>query len=487
MSGSVITEDAAERTDALPEAVSAVPPPDSPRVGGSRELLTLALPLIVSQGFMTVQVFMDTILLAWHDPREMAASFPAVMWFWLVFGLLQVTAGYVSTFVAQYTGAGRPERVGPAVWQGIHFAILAGLLFLLMVPAASYLIAVGGHTSALQALEVVYLRCLCFAALPMLVMAAVNGFFSGRGQTWTVLGIEAAGTSVNVALALVLIFGRAGFPELGIAGAGWATVAGSWTSALVALGLLLRRKYRAEFRTLSGWRLERELFGRLMKYGGPAGMQVFLDVLVFNVFVQLVGRLGEAATGATTLAIRLNMVAFLPMMGLGQAVSILVGQRLGGDRPDLAERSVYTGLKWTFGYMFGVAATYLLIPGVLVGLFRGDRDPDSFAALAEIVPTLLAFVAVYSLADAVNLTFSFALRGAGDTRFVSLVTFALAWPIMVLPTFVVVRGGGSIYAAWVFATAYLIAMAICFNLRFRTGKWKTMRVIEAAPAGGHGG
>ena len=258
---------------------------------------------------------------------------------------------------------------------------------------------------------------------------------------------------------------------------------GSWTSALLgARALLLRRRYREEFQTLSGWRLERELFGRLMKYGGPAGAQVFLDVLVFNVFIQLVGRLGEAATGATTLAVRLNMVAFLPMMGLGQAVSILVGQRLGADRPDLAERSAYTGLRWVFGYMCGVAAMYLLIPGVLVGAFEGDRDPESFAAVAKIVPTLLACVAVYSLADAVNVTFSFALRGAGDTRFVSLLTFALAWPIMVVPTFVVVRAGGSIYAAWVFATAYIVAMAVCFFLRFRTGKWKSMRVIEAAPA-----
>ena len=90
----------------------------------------------------------------------------------------------------------------------------------------------------------------------MLVMAAVNGFFSGRGQTWVVLGIEAAGTAVNVALALVLIFGRAGFPEMGIAGAGWATVTGSWTSALLALALLLRRKYRAgipDARPAGGW------------------------------------------------------------------------------------------------------------------------------------------------------------------------------------------------------------------------------------------
>ena len=73
-------------------------------------------------------------------------------------------------------------------------------------------------------------------------------------------------------------------------------------------------------------------------------------------------------------------------------------------------------------------------------------------------------MAVYSLADSINVTFSFALRGAGDTRFVSLLTFALAWPIMVVPTYLVVRGGGSIYWAWGFATAYIIAMAVCFYL-----------------------
>jgi MATE family multidrug resistance protein len=444
-------------------------------------LLALALPLVVSQSFMTVQVFLDTFLLAHHEPLEMAASFPAVMWFWLPFGLLQVTAGYVSTFVAQYMGAGRPRRVGPAVWQGIYFAVIAGLAFLLLVPLAPQMISLGGHTESLQVLEVTYLRCLCFAALPMLVMAAVNGFFSGRGRTWTVLVIEAFGTAVNVLLALVLIFGRLGFPELGIQGAGMATAIGSAASALLALGLLFQPEYREEFNTLAGWRPERDLFTRLMIYGGPAGVQMFLDVLVFHVFVQLVGRLGEAETGATTLTVRLNMVAFLPMMGMGQAVSILVGQRLGADRPDLAQRSVFTALKWVFGYMCMVASIYLLFPRALVGLFEGGRDPEGYARVAALVPRLLLCVAIYSLADAVNLTFSFALRGAGDTRFVSMLTFCLAWPIMVVPTFLVVTAGGSVFAAWWSATAYIVAMAVCFGLRFRTGKWKTMRVIEAAP------
>ena len=174
------------------------------------------------------------------------------------------------------------------------------------------------------------------------------------------------------------------------------------------------------------------------------------------------------------------MVAFLPMMGLGQAVAILVGQRLGANRPDLAERSTYTGLKWIFGYMCTVAAVYLLFPRALVGLFEGNRDSARFAELAAIVPSLLVCVAIYSLADAVNFDVLLRAAGAGDTRFVSLLTFALAWPIMVIPTFVVVRSGGNIYWAWGFATAYIIAMAACFTLRFRSGRWKSMRVIEAA-------
>ena len=85
--------------------------------------------------------------------------------------------------------------------------LLVGLLFLVVHPLAPHLIGLNGHTAELQGMETAYLQALCFAALPMLVMGAVNGFFSGRGQTWTVLAIEGAGTAVNVLLALVLATG----------------------------------------------------------------------------------------------------------------------------------------------------------------------------------------------------------------------------------------------------------------------------------------
>jgi MATE family multidrug resistance protein len=125
-----------------------------------------------------------------------------------------------------------------------------------------------------------------------------------------------------------------------------------------------------------------------------------------------------------------------------------------------------------------LAAVYLALPNLLVSIFEGGRDPEDFAAVAAIVPGLLVCVAAYSLADAMNLTFSFALRGAGDTRFVTVVTFCLAWPILILPTYLVVQAGGNVYWTWWFATAHIIAMSACFYLRFRAGKWKSMRVIE---------
>jgi MATE family multidrug resistance protein len=269
---------------------------------------------------------------------------------------------------------------------------------------------------------------------------------------------------------------------MGIEGAGWATVAGSWASALFAVALFLRTQYRREFAAGSGWRLEPALFGRLLRYGGPAGLQVFLDVLVFHLFTQMIGGLGDVAMGATTLTVRLNMIAFLPMMGLGQAVSIIVGQRLGANRPDLAEKSTYIGLRWMLGYMGIVALIYLTMPRMLVSIFEGEGNAEEFAALAAVVPSLLVCVAIFSLADSINLTFSFALRGAGDTWFVSLLTFCLAWPLMVVPTYFVMTLEADVIWAWVFATIHIMAMSICFFFRFRSGKWKSMRVIEAAPA-----
>jgi MATE family multidrug resistance protein len=405
---------------------------------------------------------------------------PAVVLFWTPLTLLQNIANYATTFVAQYTGAGRPERVGPVVWQALHFSVLAGLVFLLIVPLAGPIMALGGHSAPIQALEAAYLRCLCFSALPTLVVAALGSFFAGRGDSWTVLLINGVGLAVNAPLAYAWIFGHWGFPAAGIAGAGWATVVGSLTSAVLALVLFFRPRYRKAYQTGSGWRLDAELFRRLMRFGAPNGVLYMLDALAFTVFLFLVGWLGDAELAATSITFSINLVAVLPMLGMSQAVGVLVGQRLGQDRAGIAEHTTWTGFGLTWLYMCAVALLYGLAPGLFLALFQSEAD-DKWPQVALLVPVLLRFVAVYSLFDSMNLVFSFALRGAGDTRFVSVMVLALSWPLMVVPTWVAWYFGWGLYWAWGFASLYVIVLGLGFLLRFRAGKWKTMRVIEPAP------
>jgi MATE family multidrug resistance protein len=448
--------------------------------GGGRELLALAWPLIVSNSFFTLQIALDRALLSQQASETVGAAMPAVLLFWTPFALVQFTANYVTVFVSQYVGAERPRRVGPAVGQALYFSVAAGLLFVSVVaPLAETVVAVAGHTEALQTDEATYLRCLAFAAPPMLLTAAASSFFTGRGDSRTVLGINAVGFAVNGFFCVALISGHWGFPAWGIAGAGWSTVIGSWAAAMFALALILRPRFRNEFATDQAWRFEPELFLRLMRFGLPNGLMMALDGLAFLLFTIMVGQMGPVPLASTSVTFTLNAVAFLPAMGVAQAVEVLVGRRLGEDRPDVAERTTVAGL-WLVGiYMLLAAAAFVGLPNLLLWPFANVRDPD-WPAVADEVVVLLRFVAVYSLFDSVNLVVSFALRGAGDTRFVAVVGFALAWPTMVLPTWAVTRLGGSVTVAWAFATLYICLLAGLFSVRFWQGKWKAMRVIEPA-------
>ena len=344
-----------------------------PAPGGVRELLHLAWPLIVGNSLLALQILIDRILLGRAGGHQVGAALATALVFWTVMSLFQNTANYATTFVAQYTGAGRPRRVGPVIWQSLYFSLAGGVVFLTLIPPAEMLMSLAGHSGHVQELETAYFRCLCFAAPPTLLTASALSFFAGRGDSRTVLAVNVVGLTVNVVIASVLIYGLFGFPRLGIAGAGWATVLGSSSSALLSLALLFRRRHRAEFATLDGWRFDAGPFARLMRFGLPNGLAAGLDTLGFALFTLLVGRMGDAELDATSIAFALNLLAFLPLLGVGQAVEILVGRRLGENDPATAERSTWMALR------FGLAITgnggrraCSLFPGAMAELFHSD-------------------------------------------------------------------------------------------------------------------
>jgi len=450
--------------------------------GGYRQVLAMAIPLVLSTGSWTLQGFINRMFLSWSSPESLAAAMPAGMVNGTILNLFIATASYVSTFVAQYHGAGRDERVGSTVWQALPISLFAALLNLALIPAAPAFFRWVGHPAGVQAQEVVLFRILCLGAFPVVMFNAFSGMLSGLGKTTPILVVTLSAMSLNVLLDWLLIFGHAGLPKMGIAGAGWASVASGCAQLICYAVILFRRRYRGPYLMLR-WRPDAKALGSLLRYGFPSGVQFFIDMTGFTVFLLLVGRLGRNELAATNLAFNVNTIAFMPMFGIGITVSVLVGQALGRNDPRLARHSVRSAFGLAAIYMTTVAALFVVIPRAFIFPFAAASDPKEFGPIADVAVVLLRFVAVYTLFDSLNIIFSSAIKGAGDTRFVMWMILCMCLGILVVPSFIAVtRFSAGIYACWAIASLYVIALGLAFLLRYRSGRWEHMRVIEMPAA-----
>ena len=446
---------------------------------GYKQLLVMAIPLILSTGAWSVQHFVDRMFLSWYSPVSIAATVPAGALNYAFMSLFIGTAGYVNAFVAQYFGARQLDRLGPSVWQGIFIALIGGVFLLALSPAAKAIFAFIGHAPDVQVEEVSYFRILCYGSFFPIASSAMTGFFSGRGRNWPVMAVNTSATAINIFLNYLLIFGNWGLPEMGIAGAALATVVSGAFSFCTYLVILGRPSYNRLYHTLKGWRLDGKLFKRLIRFGLPAGVQFFVDMSGFTAFLLMVGRIGTVELAATNITFNINTLAFMPMIGCGIAISVSVGQYIGEGRPDMAQRAVFSGAHLTFFYMTCVAVAYIAFPGVFVAAFSAKADPAAFEPIGRLVRILLRFVALYTIFDTLNIVFASAIKGAGDTRFVMTVIVAVSIGLLVVPTFIaLVVFEAGIYAAWGIISGYIILLGGIFLTRFLTGKWKSMRVIE---------
>jgi len=450
--------------------------------GGYREVLVIAIPLILSTGAWSVLHFVDRMFLTWYSPEAIAAAMPAGILNFTIMSLFIGTAGYVNTFVAQYHGSERFERIGPSLWQGIYISLVGGLFLVLLSPFSASIFHFIGHAPAVREQEIIYFRILCLGAAPPIMSSALAGFFSGRGESWPIMWVNSLATLLNIALDYAFIFGHWGSPEMGIKGAALATVLSGCFSVLLYLVLLSRRRYNRIYSTISGWFFDRELFTRMLRFGLPNGVQFMLDMAGFTVFILLIGRLGTVELAASNIAFNINTLAFMPMIGFGIAISVLVGRYLGEDNPGLAGYSAWSGFQLTLLYMGLVSLSYVLFPEIYISAFAARADPESFKPIRDIAIVLLRFVALYSIFDTMNIIFASAIKGAGDTRFVMFMIVSLAMGGLAIPSYIaIIVLKMNIYSAWIIVTIYIILLGSCFLWRFLGGKWQSMRVIEEAP------
>ncbi len=310
------------------------------------------------------------------------------------------------------------------------------------------------------------------------LQSALAGFFTGRGDTKTTMVAHTIGNGVNGVLDYGLIFGNWGLPEMGLTGAALATVLASTVPVIILTILFLGRENNRRFATRRV-RLNIPVFKKLLRYGVPAGLQFFLEISCFTFFVIIVGRLGDIELAVTNIVLTIDMLAFMPVIGISIATSTLVGQSMGRKEPDVAEKTTYSALMMALAYMGVMAMIFVLFPRPLLTIFKTrGKEVQDFSAILHYGRYLLIMVAIYTVFDALGIVFSAGLKGAGDTRFVMWTAVIAGWTFFVPPVYLTVSVfHGGLIVAWVWATLYIVLLGLVYYWRFRRGKWKTIDMI----------
>ena len=443
----------------------------------------VAYPLIIMNAGLTIMHFCDRKFLAMNSPLDVAAALPAGVLSFTLTSFFLALVGYTSTVVAQYFGKGDKGSCVRAAWNGFYLSLGTGLLILLVMPWLGLgLIELGGHAPEIKALERAYFITLIPSGAFMCMSAALISLFSGLGRTRHAAFVNLSGCSLNILLDYMLIFGKWGAPALGIRGAGIATsLSTGCTFLLAALLFWFQDQLRYPTRSHRGFAWVE--IRRLFRFGSPAGLQIFSDMGAFTAFAFLIGLINQEAMVVTTIVLAINHLAFHPMLGLADATAILTGQMMGARHPNLVYRLLFRAWSMAIFYMGLMALLYLLLPGWLFGQFAPNtlEGDISFERVVQQGRYLLICVLVYNFFEATKFVIMGLLRGAGDTRACVVITTLCAWGVMIPGMAVLIfyfKLG--VVGVWIFTSSCVCLESAIYFWRFKTEKWKKIRVIEQA-------
>jgi len=446
--------------------------------GGLQAVLKIALPLILSSSCHAVNMFMDRLMLAHHSQEAVAAAFTGGLTNFTLSCLFVGTIGYTGTFVAQYEGALRRDRIGSVVWQGIYLALIGGLCMGTGIFWAAPLFNCFGHSPAVTLEEIKYFEILSKGAFIFLLSNAVLSFWTGRGKTDLVLAVSILVTLLNLPLNYILIFGKLGFPAMGASGAAWGTVLSELAGLVIYLVLFFAPSAHRVFQTGNA-RINFPLLGRMLRYGLPSGIHLALDLISFNVFSLLLGCYGPAVHEASSITFGINNIAFCPVMGIGMTAAILVGQGVGAEDIPLARKSVRSCMILVQGYTLLMVILFTCCQSLVLAPFVRIGDESQIEVMRH-ARLMLYLISAWLFFDGVNITLSNAIRGAGDTKFPMWTIAVCGVGFFAIPCWIFFFFGMPWWTLWLMMVLEIVLLCFIFTFRYLGAKWTHMRVIDVA-------
>lgn len=436
--------------------------------------------MMISQGAFAIMIFTDRYFMSQIGPLQMSATLGGGVASFFSFSLFIGVLSYANALVAQYYGAGELEKCPRVVTQGLIMTVLSTPVLLIISVSVAGIFGAMGHAPEQVALEKVYYYLLMLGSFFTLSKSCVASYFSGIGRTRIVMITDVLGMTLNVPLSYVLIFGKLGFPELGIVGAAMGTIISNIIALLLFFGFYFHREHRDTFQVLNSFRYDRAILRRYVRLGLPSGVELFLNVAAFNLFLLMFQSYGIAQGAAAAIVLNWDILSFVPMLGLNVGVISLTGRFVGAGNMDKADEVIYSGFLLGLGYSSVLALFFVIFRVQLVEIFTvpvGD-----YREIRELANFMMIGLATYAMADATILITGGVLRGAGDTRWLMKASVALHWVMLIAQYFIIRVLGYGPKVSWAGFVIMILSIALVYYLRLKGKKWRdpeTLRLVMA--------
>ena len=446
--------------------------------GDVKDVLVVALPMLLSMSFDTLMTFIDRLFLSKLGPAEMNAALGA--------GAVQLALtmfftgmiSYTTAMVAQRLGGKRRWDCARAFMQALYVSLMCVPLLYLTIPLGHFAFGMEHLPADQLQYQKTYFNILMFGGVINLVRNVAPCFFSGIGETKIVMKAAFVGMLVNVACNFVLIYGMGPIPALGVAGAAYGTLIGNVVSTVILFakffGKSCHRRFRTRYAFAFSWPLTREL----LKKGIPSGVEMFLNMSAFQLLILMFHALGPESATASSVMFNWDMVAYVPLMGLEVASTSLVGRYVGAKDGAAASRSTYSGLKLGWGYSLLMGIFFIFLPGILTDIFKPDVAEASAEAIAIFESArpmslfMLRIATFYIFVEVLLVIYAGALRGAGDTLWVMFACAIMNWCVAGSLYLVAYVFGLPAHLAWIAVVAVYSTAPVLFWLRWKNGKWR---------------
>lgn len=434
-----------------------------------RKILSLAWPAVCEMMLYMLLDFVDVAFVGRLGAQSLAAvGLGAQIYFSILFVFSALSAG-ATALIARAVGSKDPERAGKTAGQALSLAVIVGLTVTLSVYLfTDVVVGLFRFEAGVQDLAAVYIKTTGSVAAFGLVLFISNGIFRGAGLTRIPFYIAALTNVVNIAGDYVLIFGKFGFPALGVRGAALATASAQVIGCMVMVALLISGATMVRVRPRDFFRLgDRELTSVLLKLSAPAGIEEALMSLGRLIGSFMLAGLGTVPFAAHQVVITAESLSYMPGYGFAVAATSLVGQNLGAREPEQAYQHGLTAARLALVVMGVIALVFLVFPSVIIAIFTRDPQVVGLGALC------LRIAAFEQPAIALEMVLAGALRGAGDTHTPAMITVLSTWllriPLMYLSVYVFHLG---LPAIWIITVFDWLVRASLVIIRYRRGKWQ---------------